>query len=153
MRTGKEALRIIKNWEGFRAAPYKCSAGVWTIGYGTTVYPGGQKVTERDPEISQAQAEGYLEDHIKTKIEPQLNKLINVMINQNQWDALVSFCYNVGLGNFKTSTMLKLIKKGLFAEAAKEFSKWNKAGGKELAGLIARRKEERLLFEKDPWND
>ena len=150
IKASPKALALIEKWEGFRAEPYKCTAGVWTIGIGTTVYPNGVKVGERDPEINIHQARLYLQDHLAKHVEPQLSELVGDLVNRNQYDALVSFVYNVGMRAFKESTMLRCIKSGMLEAAAAEFPRWNKSGGKVTAGLIARRKDERSLFETDP---
>lgn len=149
MRTSQKAINLIKKWEGFKAEPYQCSARRWTIGYGTTVYPDGKAVQENDPEITPMIAEKYLKDHINKHIESQLATLCGTLVNQSQWDALVCFCYNVGMANFKASTLLKCLQRKMSAEAANEFLKWSKVGGRTLAGLIARRKDEKALFEED----
>lgn len=155
------AYQLIRKWEGFRAEPYLCSANVPTIGYGSTIYPDGSKVSMQDPEITEAQARQYLKYHVQTIIEPDLTALVGDIVNQNQYDALVSFCYNVGMGpkkwkkgmkeGFRQSTMLQKILVRDFKGAAEEFPKWRLSGGKVTAGLIVRRKEERELFERDPW--
>ena len=148
---GAEAIRLICRWEGFRPEPYLCAAQVPTIGYGTTVYPDGSKVSMQDPEITEAQAKQFLKAHIAKNIEPTLTREVGDIVNQNQYDALVSFIYNVGMANFRKSTLLTHLKARDFRRAAEEFPRWTKAGGKVLAGLIARRKDERELFERDPW--
>jgi lysozyme len=158
IRASAKAYEIIKRWEGFREEPYLCSAQVPTIGYGSTIYPNGVKVSLQDPEITKAQAQQYLEYHVRTRIEPQLSELVGDLVNRNQYDALVSFIYNIGMGSkgdpnkagFLHSTMLRLIKAGMLQAAANEFPRWNKSKGKVIAGLIARRKDEKALFEKDP---
>jgi lysozyme len=150
VRAGDAAYRLIRKWEGFRTAPYQCSAGVWTIGIGTTRYPDGSPVTERSPDVTEAQALLLLKDYVHKQIEPKLSDLVGDLVNRNQYDALVSFIYNVGMGAFERSTMLRCIQAHMLVEASNEFLRWNKAGGKVLAGLIARRKDEKTLFEKDP---
>jgi lysozyme len=150
IRAGDEAYRLIRLWEGFRASPYQCSAGVWTIGIGTTRYADGSPVTERSPDVTEAQALLLLKDYVQKQIEPELSELVGDLVNRNQYDALVSFIYNIGMGAFKKSTMLRCIQARMLPEAAVEFLRWNRAGGKVLAGLIARRKDEKALFEKDP---
>lgn len=148
MRTSQKGIDMIKAFEGFKAEPYKCSAGVWTIGYGTTFYPNGVKVGENCPEITRGQAEQYLKFAL-CKFEAGVEKKVTSQLSQNQFDAVVSFCYNLGLAAFSKSTLLKLINEGKFLLAAEEFVKWNKAGGKVVDGLTTRRKKERLLFLSD----
>lgn len=145
MKTSKAGLDLIKQFESFRAAPYLCSAGVPTIGYGTTVYPNGIKVKLSDQKITQQLAETFLQHHVNV-IEKDVSKLVKVTLTQNQFDALVSFAYNVGLGAFRDSTLLKLLNSGDIDGASKQFERWNKAGGKIVDGLTNRRKAEKVLF-------
>jgi lysozyme len=149
MGVSSKCIDLVKAFEGCHLEAYKCPAKIPTIGYGTTFYPSGQAVRMGD-RISQQQAEAYL----TTKCDnlcAQIQQLVNVPLNQNQIDALVSFVYNIGLGAFQDSTLLKLLNQGNYAAAAKEFPRWNKAtidGVKQvLPGLARRRAEERFLFE------
>lgn len=145
MKTSKAGLNLIKQFESFRAAPYLCSAGVPTIGYGTTVYPNGIKVKLSDQKITQQLAESFLQHHVNA-IEKDILSLIKVPLKQNQFDALVSFSYNVGVGAFRDSTLLKLLNAGDIDGASKQFERWNKAGGKVSNGLTRRRNAEKALF-------
>lgn len=145
MKSSQKLVDLVKSFEGLRLEPYKCSAGVPTIGYGTTKYPNGVFVGMQDPEITAGYAEQYLK-HDLGKFEAGVTKVVTVPLSQNQFDALVSFSYNLGLGALKGSTLLKLLNAGKPSEAAKEFPRWNKAGGKELAGLTKRRLAEQALF-------
>ena len=145
MKTSKAGLDLIKQFESFRAAPYLCSAGVPTIGYGTTVYPNGIKVKLSDQKITQQLAETFLQHHVNV-IEKDVSKLVKVTLTQNQFDALVSFAYNVGIGAFGDSTLLKLLNAGDIDNASKQFERWNKAGGKVSNGLTRRRNAEKALF-------
>ena len=143
----KEAVNLIKRFEGFQKQSYLCPGNVWTIGYGTTRYQSGEKVKKGDT-ISpyKADLEIWAEaDKIATSI-----KEIGLVLNQNQLNALISFVYNVGIGNFKKSTMLKKLKAKDYAGAALEFPKWNKSNGKVLKGLITRREAEQELFTTEP---
>lgn len=144
-----KAVEIIKYFEGFRAKPYYCSAGVPTIGYGTTTYPTGEKVKITDKAINGLIASEILKWHIIEKVHKPLMKLIDRdKLNQNQYDSLVSFCYNVGIGAFKGSTLRKVILEdpNNFDAIEVQFMRWNKAGGKVIDGLISRRKKEFLLY-------
>lgn len=142
----RAGLEIIKSFEGLRLKPYLCPAGVPTIGYGTTVYPDGKPVKLSDPPVTPEQAEAYLLQTLK-KFEEGVSKLVTVSINDNEFSALVSFAYNVGLEALKKSTLLKLLNAGVKREAvADQLLRWNKAGGKELPGLTRRRQAERSLF-------
>jgi lysozyme len=136
----ERAYKLIKRFEGYREFAYRDSAGVWTIGYGTTagVYP-GQK-TDRE------EAEQRLKNHIEREVEPYIDQYVNVPLNADQRAALISFVYNLGAGNFLNSTLLAKLNAGDYEGAAAEFPKWNKAGGQVLRGLVRRRKAEKDLF-------
>lgn len=135
-----QAKVIIRGFEGLRLKSYQDSVGVWTIGYGTT----GSFVTPK-MQISIEQAEKYLVDSLKI-LEQEIQTLVKVPLNENQLAALESFCYNLGIGAFAGSTMLKLINKGEFENASLEFHKWIYAGKKILPGLVKRRAAEKDLF-------
>lgn len=146
--TNKAGLNLIKDFEGLRLKPYLCSAGVPTIGYGSTYYENGAKVSLKDKEITEERAEELLAFHLREH-ERHVDTLTKSAISDNQFAALVSFCYNVGPGSLKKSTLLKLVNENKFDDAAEQFLRWNKAGGKELAGLTRRRQAERSLFLKE----
>lgn len=146
MRTVNDAtIKLIKAQEGLRLKPYLCSAGVPTIGYGTTVYPDGRKVSLEDRAIGEGDAEMFLRHDIK-RFADDVEKMVTVELNDNQFGALVSFTYNLGPTALRTSTLLKKLNKGLYQEAADNFLKWIYAGGKPLSGLVKRRQAERALF-------
>ena len=145
MKTSNKGKAIIKQYEGFRAKPYLCPAGVPTIGYGATYYTDGRKVTLRDAPISEADADKLL-DKMLVKYEDAVNRYVQVPINQNQFDALVSFCYNLGQEALRTSTLLKKLNNKDYNGAADAFLNWVYAGGKKLQGLVNRRTDERKLF-------
>jgi lysozyme len=149
MGVSSKCIDLVKAFEGCHLEAYKCPAKIPTIGYGTTFYPSGQAVRMGD-RISQQQAEAYLTAKCDN-LCAQIQQLVNVPLNQNHIDALVSFVYNIGLGAFQDSTLLKLLNQGDYTAAAKEFPRWNKAtidGVKQvLPGLARRRAEERFLFE------
>jgi len=139
-------LNIIKSFEGLRLKPYKCPAGVPTIGYGNTFYEDGKKVQMSDPEITEARATELLL-HSLTKFEQYVDSYCVDTITQNQFDALVSFCYNLGPANLKGSTLLKKVNANAADESIRnEFMKWTKAGGRQLAGLVRRRTAEADLY-------
>lgn len=144
MKISTKGLALIKQFEGLRLKAYDDSVGVWTIGYGTIRYPSGIKVKRGDT-ITEEQATAYLL-HDVSRFENAVNKLVKVKLTQNQYDALVSFTYNLGEGNLAASTLLKKLNSGDYIGAAKEFLRWNRAGGKVLAGLTKRRKAEHDLF-------
>ena len=142
MKISENGLNLIKSFEGLRLKAYKVSESekYYTIGYGhygADVKPGMT--------ITKKQADELLKKDVD-KFVDGVNKLLKVNVNQNQFDALVSFAYNVGLGALKASTLLKLVNKGAFKEASKEFDLWVRSGGKVLAGLVRRREKEKELF-------
>ena len=150
MQCSDLGIDLIKEFEGFRNKAYQCSAGVWTIGYGTTVV-NGVPVKKGDT-CTVEEAEEYLAtdiDNFLTSIEDS----IIIELSQNQIDAIGCFTYNVGVGAFKKSTLLKKINASDFDGAANEFLKWNKAGGQVLAGLTRRREAERKLFIGGPFEN
>ena len=139
MRTSQKGIDLIKKFEGCRLNSYRCPAGVWTIGYGHT------KGVKEGEKITQAQAEDFLKEDLKI-YERAVEGCAKVPLSQNQFDALVSFCYNCGGEALRTSTLLRLLNEGRYFEAAEQFLRWNKAGGKVLEGLTRRRHEEKILF-------
>ena len=143
----KVGIDLIKSFEGCYLKAYKCPAGVWTIGWGTTEPIDGVKPHE-GMVITQKQADELLIKNLKG-YENAVNEYITYSINQNQFDALVSFAYNCGNGALKTSTLLKKLNAGDVHGAANEFLRWNKANGKVLNGLTRRREAERKLFLKE----
>jgi lysozyme len=136
------SINLIKKFEGCRLKAYKCPAGIWTIGYGST------SGVKEGQVITQQQADALLEKDLQRFVDG-VNKLVTVDLNQNQFDALVSFAYNCGIGALQKSTLLQLVNKKDFANAAKEFDKWVKVDGKVLKGLQNRRNEEQVLFLKE----
>lgn len=140
METGDRGIALIKQHEGCRLVAYMDSVGVWTIGYGSTVdVAPGMKIT-------QTQADERLKLDLKDA-EDCINANVHVPLTQNEFDALVSFTFNLGCGNLKKSTLLELINQSDYDGAALEFRKWDKAGGQVLAGLTRRRYAEAQLFE------
>jgi lysozyme len=144
MIASEKAYELIKHFEGCKLKAYKCSAGVWTIGFGNTFYENGLRVKEGDI-ITKQRAEELLKLIVK-KFELSVDRLLKVDVKQHEFDALVSFCYNVGIGNLEKSTLLLKINKGQ-SGASLEFLKWTKAKGVVLKGLERRRTAEKILFE------
>src|SRR5215470_4659197 len=150
MNCSRNCLDLIEEFEGLRLEAYRDPVGIPTIGYGTTRYPDGRKV-QLGESITEREAEAFLifECH---NIGKEVADLVEVQLNQNQFDALVSFCYNLGIGAFTGSTLRKKLNEGDLQGAAAEFLKWNKGtinGVKqELKGLTRRRTREKQLFEK-----
>lgn len=140
MNISQKGINLIKNFEGCRLTAYKCPANILTIGYGHTgsdVHT-GQKITQEE-------AEKLLRQDLIVHCN-NVSKLVKVPLNQNQFDALVSFEYNVGYGAFMNSTLLKLLNQKKYKEASEQFGRWKFAGGKILAGLVKRREAEKQLF-------
>ena len=144
MKCSQEGLALIKKFEGCRLKAYRCSANVLTIGYGHT---GGVK---EDDTISQPEADELLENDI-AKFEEYVSDNVIVELKQNQFDALVAWTFNLGVGNLRNSTMLKKLNEADYDSIPFEMRRWNKAGGKTLDGLIRRREAESLLFESKEW--
>jgi len=139
-------LKLIKLFENITLKPYICPAGIPTISIGCTYYPDGTKVKMTDPPISEARATEIFLNVIK-HYEHSVDSFCRDDINQNQFDALVSFCYNLGAGSLKSSTLLKKINADPNDPLIKdEFLKWNKCQGKVLKGLTERRKAEADLY-------
>lgn len=141
-------LNLIKEFESFRSKPYLCPSQIPTIGYGSTYYPDGKKVTLQDKEITEEKACEILEFIANKDFGKNILKVVNVNLNQNQFDALVSFAYNIGNGNFNSSTLLKWLNQGFYNEASMQLLRWDKAKGVVLNGLTKRRKSEKALFDK-----
>ena len=134
----KEA-ELIKSFEGLELEAYLCPADIWTIGYGHT-----GNVKEGDS-ITKAEAEALLDKDLRT-FRNGVKRLVKVPLNENQFGALVSFAYNLGLGSLQNSTLLKMLNAGDYTGAADQFLRWNKSGGKVLTGLVRRREAERAVF-------
>ncbi len=141
-----KGLEIIKKYEGFSSKPYLCPSKVITIGYGSTYYEDGSKVKLTDSPITQERATELLEA-LLVSFERAVDSYCTDSINQNQFDSLVSFAYNCGVGNLKSSTLLRKVNVNPNNPTIKdEFLKWTKGGGKTLSGLVRRRTEEAQLY-------
>lgn len=149
MKLDKKGLDLIAEFEGLSLKPYLCSANVPTIGYGSTFYENGTKVKLTDAPITKQRAEQLLKN-TADKFAEKVAVLIIKPVTQNQFNALVSFAFNVGVSALKISTLLKLVNNNPNdGNIAKEFLKWNKAGGRVVQGLTNRRiKESALYFTK-----
>lgn len=142
------AISLCKEFEGFRSAPYLCPANVWTIGYGTTVYPDGKPVHKTDKEISVEQAESILLFEIRTYCLPAVLRLCPVLKeHEKKLNAVVDFTFNLGAGRLQSSTLRRKINSMDWPGAKAEFARWVYGGGKKLPGLIKRRAAEAALFE------
>ncbi|MEM0704456.1 lysozyme [Enterobacter quasihormaechei] len=144
MQTSDKGIDLIKQFEGCKLSAYQDSVGVWTIGYGWT-QPVDGKPIRAGMTIKQETAERLLKTGL-VSYESDVSRLVKVGLTQGQFDALVSFTYNLGARSLSTSTLLRKLNAGDYAGAADEFLRWNKAGGKVLNGLIRRREAERALF-------
>ena len=144
MQISNAGISLIKEFEGCRLKAYQDSVGVWTIGYGWTQPVDGRKIGP-SMVIDQATAERLLKCGL-VQYEQGVNQLVKVIITQGQFDALVSFAYNLGLRALSTSTLLRKLNAGDKHCAADEFGKWVNAGGVRLNGLVKRREAERKLF-------
>ena len=146
MEISQEGLSLIKKFEGCELESYKCAAGVWTIGYGST------NGIEEGMEISQERADMLLLEDVEV-FEEAVNKLVEVSLEQNQFDALVSWTFNLGSTNLQNSTLLKVLNNEDYEGVPSQIKRWNKAGGEVLQGLVRRREAEALLFEGKEWHE
>ena len=144
MSVSNSGVDIICDFEGKRLVAYDDGVGVWTIGFGTTIYPNGIKVKKGDT-CTEAQAKSYMAHDLK-KFEQAVNGAVNIPLNQNQFDALVSLAYNIGTGAFNKSTLVKKLNAGDIRGAADQFDVWVNAGGKRMQGLVNRRAKEKEVF-------
>tara|TARA_Y100001938_G_scaffold148370_1_gene231874 strand:+ start:598 stop:1071 length:474 start_codon:yes stop_codon:yes gene_type:complete len=150
MHISEEGLSLIKKFEGCPtsgglAIPYYCPAGVLTIGYGHT-----RTVKEHD-KWTLDHASYILKEEIEEEYEPYIHKLVSVPLEQNQFDALVAWVFNLGPTNLQESTLLKVLNEGKYNEVPNQIRRWNKANGQVLDGLIRRREAEALMFAGEDW--
>mgnify|MGYP006132458919 FL=1 len=145
MKISQEGLALIKKFEGCELEAYKCAAGVLTIGYGHT-----KGVTE-SMKITQGEAESMLVEEL-VEYEKAVLDAVTISIDQCMFDALVSWTYNLGPTNLRSSTMLTVLNKGEYDDVPAQIKRWNKANGKVLDGLIRRREAEALLSEAKDWS-
>jgi len=157
MKLTKQALELLLHFEGFSLKAYKCPAGVWTIGIGCTYYPDGTKVKEGDILASPAEVfslkhkilEGFIQG-LWDMLEPVQK---HTYITENEFSAMVCLAYNIGLGSFKNSRVLKFLRDGDKYNASKSFLLWNKVNGKITLGLVRRRYAEMLMFQGKNWSE
>ena len=158
MRVSSQAIEMIKHHEGTKLRPYRCPALLWTVGVGHVIDPAHTRIPLNDRKtlpipdgwdrtLSMAEVDQILGADLAT-FERGVLRLCPKDLTQGRFDALVSFSFNVGLGNLQRSTIRMKHNRGEFAEAAEAFMAWTKAGGRELAGLVKRRKDERALYLK-----
>lgn len=143
MKTSQAGIDLIKSFEGFEPEPYKDAGGLLTIGYGHLIKRGEQftRITQEEGERLLSMDVRFAENCIEQQVEPELE--------QYEFDALVSFIYNLGCANFARSTLRKMINAENFANASNEFPKWNRVNGRIVRGLVRRRAAERTLFRGD----
>jgi len=139
MKPSNKSIELVKHFEGFESAAYLCPANVWTIGYGRT-----KNVKEGDV-ITEIQAERDLLEELE-EFGEQVLSVVDVELNQNEFDALTSWTYNLGVGNLRSSTLLKKLNAGDKNSVPSEMLRWNKANGKVLNGLTRRRQAEADLW-------
>lgn len=139
MKVSNNGINLIKRFEGLELKAYKDSVGILTIGYGHT------HAVKAGDAITGEQADAFLREDLQVA-ELSINTNVKVKLTQGQFDALVSFVFNLGSGNFVKSTLIKKLNAGDYAGAADEFGKWVNAGGKKLPGLVKRRAAEREVF-------
>jgi lysozyme len=145
MNISQEGISLIKKFEGCELEAYKCAAGVWTIGYGHT-----KDVKEGDS-ILKEDAESMLMHELQEYCN-NVDIAVKVDLKQNEFDALVSWTYNLGLTNLNSSTMLKVLNEGKHDEVPAQMKRWNKASGQVKQGLVRRREAEALMFEGKDWS-
>ncbi|EJF76795.1 Phage-related lysozyme (muraminidase) [Candidatus Bartonella washoeensis] len=148
-KISKEGLALIKQWEGLRLQAYQDAMGVWTIGYGHTAQA-GEPVVRKGMQITTAEAETLLQKDL-TQFEHTVEQMVDRSLTNEQFAALVSFCYNVGVEAFGNSTLLKKLNKGDYEAVPAELQKWTKARGKRLQGLVHRRAAEAGLWAKGAY--
>lgn len=141
------AAELCKRFEGFRSKPYLCPAGIATIGYGSTYYADGRKVTLQDAWVSEQQASDLLMHELKHTYLPGVLRLCPMLANdERRCNAIVDFVYNLGVGRLQTSTLRRKINAQDWDGAKEELMKWTRGGGKVLPGLVKRRQAEVSLL-------
>lgn len=138
-RINETGITLIKTYEGLQLTPYLCPTKIWTIGYGHT------RTVHAGMTITPEEANQLLDDDLQI-VERAVQRLVAVPLNDNQFSALVCFAFNVGIGNFENSTLLKLLNRGWYEQVPAQLTRWNKAGGEELGGLSRRRAAEGRLW-------
>lgn len=149
LQFSNNGMQLVARFEGYVGNPYRDAVGIWTIGYGNTYYPDGRKVGPNDKPLNKKEAEDLKIEVINKDFAPAIREMTKGLnITQNQFDALISLGYNIGVNALSKSSVIKYLKSGDIQKAADSFLLWNKAGGKVLKGLVNRRKAERELFLK-----
>ena len=157
MEISQEGVTLIKHYEGCpkdtdgNAVSYRCPANKLTIGYGSLKLIDGSPVKD-DMSITMQEAEDLLTHELK-QYQEYINDMVKVPLKQNEFDALVSWVFNLGPTNLKSSTMLKVLNEGKYHEVPEQIKRWNKVNGKVNEGLVKRRKSEALLFSCQDWTN
>lgn len=138
-RTDEAGVTLIKNYEGLHLTPYLCPSRVWTIGYGHT------RTVRAGLVITAEEADRLLDEDLRL-VERAVQRLVTVPLNDNQFAALVSFAFNVGIANFEQSTLLRLLNRGWYEQVPAQLMRWNRANGEVLGGLSRRRAAEGRLW-------
>lgn len=141
------AVALCRQFEGYRAKPYLCPAGVPTIGYGSTYYADGRKVTLEDAPMSEPDARALLMYELQhTYLPGALRQCPSLIADERKCNAIVDFCYNLGIGRLQTSTLKRKINAGDWEGAREQLMLWTRGGGKVLPGLVRRREAEKALL-------
>ena len=146
MQISQEGIALIKKFEGCELEAYKCAAGVWTIGYGST------KGVEEGNIITQEEADNLLLEEMH-EYEGYINDMVTVDLKQNEFDSLVSWVFNLGPSNLSSSTLLSRLNNKVWDDIPNQIKRWNKAGGQVRQGLVRRREAEALLFQGKDWTE
>ena len=147
MKISNEGLQLIKKYEGYKTTPYRCPAGLYTVGYGHVIGNGLQLPDEWNRTFSLGEIDELLRTDLE-RFERGVLRYCTVYLTQSQFDALVSFSFNLGLGVLQRSTLRQKLNRGDYDGASKEFLKYTRAGGKVLKGLVRRRQAEYNLFNR-----
>ena len=147
MNVSEQGLKLIRHHEGVRSRPYRCPAGLWTVGVGHLIGDGKSLPAEWNRVFSTEEIDGLLKRDLR-RFELGVHKMLpNMPLRQHEFDALVSFCFNLGLGCFQRSTVRQALLRGDKTQAMASLIKYCRAGGKILKGLQTRRLDEKALFE------
>ena len=145
MRVNEAASTIIKSFEGFSSDPYLDPIGIPTIGFGSIWSANGDRISMDHPPVDKNKATELLQREVR-HVEAAIGRLIKAELTENMFSAIASLAYNIGTGNLQRSTLRIKLNRGKYLDAADEFPKWRKAGGRVLKGLVRRRIAERNLF-------
>ena len=142
-------VELVTHFEGFHSRAYKCPAGVWTIGYGSTRWGDGSAV-KRNEQITEVQAQGLMRERLRECLAA-VDRMVKVRLAAHERDALASMAFNIGEGALSRSTLVRVLNEGDRLAVPSEMLRWNKAGGARLAGLLRRRMAEALMWLGHDW--